>query len=250
MLEQNPNDILNTRKLVYIWMIILGLVLVTSAIVGFQVYWWQRSVAQAEQQELIAKITKLEKEIRLLQQRNQQQNTPSNPRDLDYQKLLAGREQKVILALKQQDMNALAAYVHPVKGVRFSPYMFINPETDLIFSAERIRGFFRDQTARVWGYFEDTATPLKLTNEAYYKSYIYDENYVFADKINFNREIKGSLTAGNVFEVYPKGIVVEYLCSKNGNPDEDSAWRDLKLVFSAEGKIWYLVGIIHDQWSI
>lgn len=249
-MDQNPNGILNIRKLVYIWMVILGLILVTAVITGVQVYLWQRSVAQAEQKELLAKINKLQNEIRLLQQRAQLQSVPANPRDLDYQKLLAGREQKVIMALKQRDMNALAAYVHPGKGVRFSPYIFINPDSDLVFSAERIRWFFQDRKERIWGYYEDTATPLKLTNEAYFKSYIYDDNYVFADKINFNREIKGSLTAGNVFEVYPKAIVVEYLCSKNGNPDEDSAWRDLKLVFTAEEKTWYLVGIIHDQWTI
>jgi hypothetical protein len=231
-------------------MIILGIIMVTAVIVGFQVYWWQRSVAREEQTELLAKISKLEKEIRLLQQRSQRQNTPSNPRDLDYQKLLAGREQKVIMALKQRDMNTLAAYVHPEKGVRFSPYLYINSDSDLVFSASQIRSFFDNQSPRVWGYYEDIATPIKLTNEAYFKMFVYDQNYAFADKMNYNREIKGSLTAGNVFEVYPKSIVVEYLCSKNGNPEEDSAWNDLKLVFAQEGKSWYLVGIIHDQWTI
>lgn len=249
-MEQNPNGMLNIQRLFYLWMIILGLILATAVIVGFQVYWWQRSVAHTEQKELVAKIGELEKEIRLLQKRAQQQTTPASPRDLDYQKLLAGREQKAILALKQRDMNTLASLVHPEKGVRFSPYIFINPDSDLQFSAERLRGFFKDRKPRVWGYYEDTATPIKLTNEAYFKIFVYDEDYVFADKINYNREIKGSLTAGNVFEVYPKAIVVEYLCSKNGNPDEDSAWRDLKLVFQAEGTIWYLVGIIHDQWIV
>jgi hypothetical protein len=250
MLDQNPNGILNIRRLVYLWMIILGLILVTAVISGFQVYWWQRSVAQAEQKELMAKINKLENEIRLLQQRTQKQNAPVNPKSLDYQKLLAGREQKVILALKQRDMNALAKYVHPEKGVRFSPYLFINLDSDPVFSADKIRSFFQDRAERIWGYYEDTAKPLKLTNEAYFNSFVYDENYAFADQINYNREIKGSLTAGNVFEVYPKTIVVEYLCSKNGNPEEDSDWRDLKLIFAAEGESWYLVGLVHDQWTI
>jgi hypothetical protein len=250
MFAQNPNGILNTRRLFYLWMIILGLVLITAVIVGVQVYWWQRAVARAEQKELVAKINKLENEIRLLQQRAQLQSAPVSPKDLDYRKLLAGREQKVIMALKQRDMDALATLVHPEKGVRFSPYVFINPDSDVVFSAERIRSFFQDRTERIWGYYEDTATPLKLTNEAYFKSYVYDDNYAFADKINYNREIKGSLTAGNVFEIYPRTIVIEYLCSKSGNPDDASAWRDLKLVFAAEGKVWYLVGIVHDQWTI
>jgi (p)ppGpp synthase/HD superfamily hydrolase len=27
-------------------------------------------------------------------------------------------------------------------------------------------------------------------------------------------------------------------------------WRSLRLVFEKKNDIWYLVGIIHDQWTI
>lgn len=248
----NQTDELNQGKVMDIWLVILMLILVTAGIVGGQVYWWQKSAAEFERKQLLLKIKQLQNEIRLLQQHSVIPGKPlkTNSQEPAYWKLLAGKSQQVILALQQNDLNTLASYIHPAKGVRLSPYVFVDPTNDLVFSANRMRSFFRDKAKRIWGYYEDTGMPIRLTNEAYFKSYIYDCNYALADKVCFNSEIRGSLTAGNVFEVYPNAIVIEYQFQETGNQDESATWRDLKLVFESKGKTWYLVGIIHDRWAL
>ena len=40
---------------------------------------------------------------------------------------------KVVMALKQKDMKRLATFVHPARGVRFSPFAYINKSEDLVF---------------------------------------------------------------------------------------------------------------------
>ncbi len=253
-MRSNQTGSLDYQKLLYIWIVMVGVIAATAIIVGLQVYWWQKAEAKAEQKKLIARITKLQNEINKLKNNRQSSSGQSqrmSPQDQFYQALLAGKEQNVIAALQRKDMKALAAFVHPVKGLRFSPYISISPETDLVFPKERMAGFLHDKSKRIWGYYEGTGTQIKLSNEEYYKMYVYDRDYLLADKINYNTGIQGSLTAGNVFEVYPKGVIAEYQCvEKNSRGEELGYWRDLKLVFEAENNTWYLVGIIHDQWSI
>lgn len=54
-------------------------------------------------------------------------------------------------------------------------------------------------------------------------------------------------TKVNVFEVYPTAILAEFhFCNSNGLLN----WRSLRLVFEPRGDLWFLVGIVHDQWTI
>jgi hypothetical protein len=253
MVRPNQENSTNFERLLSIWLIVIGLIIVTAIIAGVQVYWWQRSIAKIEQQKLIQKINRLQNEIKILKENSQPlpgQIKPKTPKEQYFQDRLAGKDQKAITALQRKDMKSLASLIHPIKGARLSPYLYINLETDLVFGANELRYFFRDHRNRIWGYYEGTSTPIRLTDEVYYKSYLYDADYAHAAKIRLNPELRDDLTTGNVFEVYPKGIVVEYQSLEGNNQREAAAWRSLKLVFEIEGKSYYLVGIIHDQWTI
>jgi len=52
---------------------------------------------------------------------------------------------RVLRALQSRDMNSLSQLVHPVKGVRFSPYAFLDSNANGRFTAGSIRGAFADQ---------------------------------------------------------------------------------------------------------
>ena len=60
-------------------------------------------------------------------------------------------------------MKKLSGIVHPDKGVRFSPYAFVDVEKDLIFSRTRILNFFKDQIVYNWGVYDGIGTPINLT---------------------------------------------------------------------------------------
>lgn len=56
----------------------------------------------------------------------------------------------VMKALKNSDMESLAAWVHPDKGVRFSPYAYVDPKKDLVFTREKLEGVMKDNTKYEW----------------------------------------------------------------------------------------------------
>ncbi len=240
------------QKLLSIWLMVIGLIVVTAVITGVQVFWWQQATAKTEQQKLLQKINRLQNEIKLLKDNHGQLPQPITkplgpPKNQSFQGLLAGKDARAIIALSQKDMQSLASLIHPVKGVRFSPYLSIDPKTDLVYNTAQLMVFFRDHRKHTWGYYEGTSTAIKLTNEEYYKLYLYDADYAHAVKTRLNPEPDNILITGNIFEVYPKGIVVEYRFPQDTNQN-NTVWRSLKLVFEPEGKTCFLVGIIHDQW--
>ena len=54
----------------------------------------------------------------------------------------------------------------------------------------------------------------------------------------------------NQFEVYDNPIIVEYYFPGFNPEYEGMDWKSLRLVFEQYEDNWYLVGIIHNQWTI
>jgi len=72
-----------------------------------------------------------------------------------------------------------------------------------------------------------------------------------APDVTYNSE---TLSSGNLInnirESYPAAIIVEYhfpgFEEKYGGMD----WTSLWLVFEKQGSEWYLVGLVHGEWTI
>lgn len=69
----------------------------------------------------------------------------------------------VMQALSTKDAEKLAQYVHPVKGVRFTPYTYVDTERDLVFTPNEIRNFFNNQQRYLWGYYDGSGEEIMLT---------------------------------------------------------------------------------------
>jgi len=54
----------------------------------------------------------------------------------------------------------------------------------------------------------------------------------------------------NRFEVYPGTIIVEYHFPGEDRELQGLDWKSLSLAFERYENEWYLVGIIHGQWTI
>jgi hypothetical protein len=54
----------------------------------------------------------------------------------------------------------------------------------------------------------------------------------------------------NINTAYPKSDYIENYFSGFNKKYEGMDWRALRLVFQKEGDRYYLVGIVHDQWTI
>lgn len=156
----------------------------------------------------------------------------------------------IVLALKEKNLGKLASFVHPEKGLRFSPYGTIQEKGDQVFSPTEILSLFSDSTARSWGYYDGSGKPIKKNFSEYFTEFVYDVDFATAPKISFDEPIGQGNTLNNIADVYPDAHVVEFHFPGFDQQYEGMDWKSLRLIFEAVNNQWFLVGIIHDQWTI
>lgn len=157
---------------------------------------------------------------------------------------------KLLKAIKDKDAKTISAYVHPVKGLRFTPYTSVSEERDLTINKNDMVNFFEDGNLYVWGFYDGSGEEIELTPSQYYEKFIYTEDFINAPKVGYNEVLSGGNSVENQFEVYSNPIVVEYYIPEINPEYEGLDWQSLRLVFEEYEGSWKLVGIIHNQWTI
>jgi hypothetical protein len=164
--------------------------------------------------------------------------------------IIARRASQTLLALKNKDMAKLSTIVHPQKGVRFSPYSYVHLNHDLVFRANELKNLLNDERKHTWGIYAGRDDSIRLSLAEYYERFVYDVDFIKAPKVGYNSIIGKGNMPNNDFQSYPQGIIVEYHFPGFDEKYTGMDWRSLRLVFEEEKGNWYLVGIIHDQWTI
>ena len=155
----------------------------------------------------------------------------------------------VINLIKEQDFEKLAGFMDSETGLRFSPYGYVNEKTDLVFTAEQVKGFSKDENVYKWGSFDGSGEPINLSFKEYYSKFIYDKPFAEPDRLGLNESYSKGNTIDNLKEIYPLAQYVEfYFVGTEANANMD--WAGLKLVFELKNEEWILVGIVHSQWTI
>ena len=166
------------------------------------------------------------------------------------EQIIKEKSEKVIGLIAARDFKKLADYVHPEKGLRFTPYTYVRIEKDISLTKEQVSNFFKINKKYLWGHFDGSGKEIRLTPEKYYYQFIYTNDFINADKIGYNKVLSSGNMIENQFEVYEKPIIVEYYFpgfkAKFGGMD----WKSLRLVFEKYKDNWKLRGIIHNQWTI
>lgn len=163
--------------------------------------------------------------------------------------VIAKKAQATVLALKNKDTKALQRLAHPKKGIRFTPYATVDLKNDIVFNRASIAKAFEDQKVYEWGVYDGIGGPIKLTFADYYKTFIFNRDYSRPERVGYNEVVEQGNSIINIREVYPSSVFVEYNFSQNmeGNI---MGWSSLRLVFEKHLGKWYLIGIIHDEWTI
>lgn len=157
---------------------------------------------------------------------------------------------QALTALKVKDMESFSKLVYPEKGVRFTPYGYIDKENDVVFTVEQLKNAFSNQKKYLWGHFDGTGDPMELTFEEYYNKFIYDVDFLEAPQVGYNKVLGQGNSLNNSAEVYPDANIIEYHFPEIDPQYEGMDWRSLKLVFEKKDNNWYIVGVIHNQWTI
>ena len=115
---------------------------------------------------------------------------------------------------------------------------------------DQLVGVMSDPTERVWGVYDGSGLPIEMPYAEYQARFVYDQDYLNAEEIGLNERIGQGNTIDNSLEYYPGAMVVEYHFSGFDPALAGMDWKSLRLVFHEENSEWYLVGIIHDEWTI
>jgi len=170
--------------------------------------------------------------------------------EVEAKSLIESRSQETILAIKNQDAKRLSELVDSDRGVRFSPYSNVDVKNNLVFSPAMIANFFTDKKVYNWGSFDGSGAPINLTPSDYYNRFIYNVDFVTAPQVSYNRILGEGNIINNQLEVYPNAIIVEYYFPGFDPQYEGMDWTSLRLVFETKAGVWYLVGVVHGQWTI
>ena len=156
----------------------------------------------------------------------------------------------VLTLLKNKDFKKLAIHIHPTDGLRFSPYGFIDIDKDKLFSKSEFLDISKSAKSIVWGNYDGSGEEIKLSFKDYYTKFIYDADFLFAEKLSYNKTIGKGNSKNNIAEVYKDCVYSESYFHGFDPKLEGADWTSLKLVFKRYKNNYFLVGIVHDQRTI
>lgn len=156
---------------------------------------------------------------------------------------------EILIALKTKDYTAFASYFHPTEGVVFSPYGFIDTKTVKKLSKASFLKLVEEKGSTIWGNYDGTGDEIKLTAQQYLEKFVYNADYLHAEKTGYDQIIGKGNSLNNLNEIFPKHPFIEYYFSGFDKKHEGMDWTSLRLVFKQYQSNYYLVAVIHDQWT-
>lgn len=157
---------------------------------------------------------------------------------------------EVLGIFKNKDYSELTRYIHPELGVRFSPYAYIDTTSDQKFTNSTYNQAVKSTKKRIWGSFDGTGDPMRMKFKEYFKSFVYDVDFLNAEKTTLNTKSSHGNDLDNLKDIYPGCVYTESYFSGFDEKYGGMDWRALRLVYKEyEGK-YYLVAVIHDEWTI
>lgn len=205
------------------------------------------------EEQIKEKDTKIgELEIKIKEQEDkiaELESTPNQTPTLSSNNLITVA-MDVLDSIKNKDMNTLATFVHQTNGLRFTPYEYVDGQNDQVFNPSQVAALANDSQVYTWGSYDGSGDPIDLDFSDYYDQFIYDEDFINPHIIGNNVAIGSGNIINNITTEYPNAQFVEFHFTGFDPQYEGIDWRSLTLVFEDVGGLWYLVGIVHGQWTI
>ncbi len=158
----------------------------------------------------------------------------------------------ILTHFKNEQYSLIADYIDPIEGVRFSPYGYIDTVNNIIF---RHNDFSANadsskQKKIEWGLMDGSGEPILKKFNQYIRTFVYDVDFLHPEKVAVNKFMGGGNSFNNLSSIYKTCDFTESYFSGFDKKYDGMDWRSLRLVFKLKGSTYYLVGIVHDQWTI
>jgi len=167
----------------------------------------------------------------------------------DHTSVIKDQAHNIMESILNKDMDMLATYVHPTKGLLFSPYVYVN-EDAVSFEKGEVAKLFDDEKEYQWGVYDGSGKPIKLTPEEYFEEFVYNPNYNQPNEILLDQQKQRGNMKNNINHFFQEAHVVEFHF-EGTEENKEMDWESLNLVFQQHKQgSWKLVAIVHDQWTI
>lgn len=156
--------------------------------------------------------------------------------------------QIVIKLIKKRDISALSKYAHPKKGIMFSPYSDLKNNDNQIIEKKELVKIYEKNEELVWGEYDGTGVRILLTFDNYFDRFIYDEDFIEYEP-NYDSIMGTGNSIENMNSVFPYARSVEYYTPGT----EEYAymdWKSLRLLYEIYRGKYYLVAVVHNEWTI
>ncbi|MEP6795877.1 MAG: hypothetical protein ABJB16_16235 [Saprospiraceae bacterium] len=170
--------------------------------------------------------------------------------EVNQDSVLLETTKQVLTAIKNKDYTTLASYIHPVSGIRFSPYAYIDTVRDITLKSEKFPEEVSKHDVLIWGNYDGSGDTIRLSIDNYFKKFVYDHDFLNAEKTSLNKITGKGNSTNNLEEVYSGCVFTESYFSGFDKKFEGMDWESLRLVYKKYGARYFLVGIVHDQWTI
>lgn len=161
--------------------------------------------------------------------------------------LLTETGRSILSVLKSKQYDHLAQYFSD--SVHFSPYATIASGTQTL-SAAGFTTLLHDNKKINWGDYDGTGDPINLTVKEYIQKFVYNADFLNAEKTAVDSFIQTGNAVNDLKKVYTNARFIEYHFSGFDKKYDGMDWTSLRLVFEEKGGKYLLVAIVHDQWTI
>ena len=155
----------------------------------------------------------------------------------------------ILTSLKKRDLQQFASFIHPVEGIRFSPYAYIDTSHDQRLNQKEFVELIPSLQKLDWGFYDGSGDSIKLTIKNYFRRFVYDADFLNAEKISVNRFSSAGNSLNNIIVVYPNCDFTEFYFPGFDTKFNGMDWKSIRLVFKDYNNKPYLIAIVHDQWT-
>lgn len=165
------------------------------------------------------------------------------------QQTLKQQALRIQRALANKDFSRITDDIHPTRGVRFSMYAYVRPESDKVFSREQYAQYLQQSKIRfTWGERDGSGEPLIIPLPTYLDTWVDGRKFNNVN-ISVNKITNNGNSINNLKDIYQNSDVVEFYY-KGTEEYAGMDWRVLRLVFDEYQGKRYLVAVVNDQWTV
>lgn len=200
-----------------------------------------------EKKEALSQVAELLEQINDIEQMDTDE-VPSISGPIVGASLLSEASQIVAL-MSAENYADLSAYVDPVEGIRISPYQYVDTTNDIVLMASEV-AVWDTLPLMTWGTYDGSGEPIELTGYDYFHQFVYGADFNSAPYIGQNTVLSTGNMINSIMSTYPGASFVEFYYDGFDPIYEGMDWQSLTVVMKDIGGQWYLVGIVHGQWTI